>query len=136
MTLRNGLKFSILGFFVVVSSTAPSLAQDSTSLSNGNGLYATCKSEEVNERLRCLAYLDGYIKGSQGTTFEYALKVGISNKSELTKSGIMPFCLPEGVTMGQIRDVVTRSLESNPEQRHEMASWLVMKALQKGFPCI
>lgn len=45
------------------------------------------------------------------------------------------FCTPENVTTGQINSVVGKYLDENPELWASAASLLVIKALQKAFPC-
>ena len=40
-------------------------------------------------------------------------------------------CLPNGVTVGQVRDVVTMYLRNHPERRHYAASSLVETALKE-----
>lgn len=44
-------------------------------------------------------------------------------------------CIPAEVTNGQSVDVVKKYLESNPETRHEYMGNLVIKALNKAYPC-
>ncbi len=41
----------------------------------------------------------------------------------------------DGVTNGQVRDVVVKYLKDHPEERHFLASILAVKALSKAFPC-
>lgn len=44
-------------------------------------------------------------------------------------------CIPKGVTVGQMTDVVKASLTNHPEERHLGASSLVAAALAESFPC-
>lgn len=44
-------------------------------------------------------------------------------------------CLPQGVTVGQMADVVIAYLRRSPEVRHKAASSLVLVALGIAFPC-
>lgn len=49
--------------------------------------------------------------------------------------GTPGFCLPEGVTVGQLVAVVSRSVQARPERWNEPAWDLVYDALKKAFPC-
>lgn len=44
-------------------------------------------------------------------------------------------CLPNGVTMGQVRDVVKQFLEEKPETRHRPADLIVYVVLKNTWPC-
>ncbi|MEN3976444.1 Rap1a/Tai family immunity protein [Emcibacter sp. SYSU 3D8] len=44
-------------------------------------------------------------------------------------------CLPNGVTIFQIKDVVKAFLTAHPEKRHLAAASLVETALAEAFPC-
>ena len=45
------------------------------------------------------------------------------------------FCLPRGVNVGQLGDVVIRYLEAHPEWRYYSGNALVIDALEEAFPC-
>ncbi len=45
------------------------------------------------------------------------------------------FCRPENATTRQIVRVVYKYLEDHPEELHEDAYFLAIKALQNAFPC-
>jgi hypothetical protein len=44
-------------------------------------------------------------------------------------------CFPRDVTVGQIREVVTRYLANLPQSRNKGAAGLVADALAQAFPC-
>lgn len=44
-------------------------------------------------------------------------------------------CAPEGVTAGQMRDMVRNYLTSNPAVRHLSADLLVLHVLKSTWPC-
>jgi hypothetical protein len=44
-------------------------------------------------------------------------------------------CLPSNVNVRQVAYIVTRYLHDNPSEWSDAAAFLVMKALQKAFPC-
>ena len=45
----------------------------------------------------------------------------------------MTLDIPEGVTVGQLCDVVGKYLEDHPEELHERAQYLVARALRLAF---
>jgi hypothetical protein len=45
------------------------------------------------------------------------------------------FCLPSGVTVGQVKLVVIRYLQTHPERLHWPWSGLATMALAQAFPC-
>ena len=49
--------------------------------------------------------------------------------------GTNHFCMPDGVTGGQLGDVVKLYLRNHPEDRHRPADELVAAALKEKFPC-
>jgi len=44
-------------------------------------------------------------------------------------------CLPEGVTVGQAKDVIVRHINDHPDKRHQQAGVEAAGALQEAFPC-
>lgn len=49
-------------------------------------------------------------------------------------SGIF-FCPPSTVTAGQVRDMVKKQLEDNPQIRHFAAERIIRDQLEKIWPC-
>ena len=45
------------------------------------------------------------------------------------------FCVPEGVTIGQLVDVFAKYLRDHPEERHLHGAVLVITAVSDAFPC-
>ena len=44
-------------------------------------------------------------------------------------------CVPTGVILGQVRNVIVRYLEANSQNRHWPAMILVREAIQQAWPC-
>lgn len=44
-------------------------------------------------------------------------------------------CIPTGVTIDQVKDIICRGLAENPEKRHATASLLSTTYLLQAFPC-
>ena len=45
------------------------------------------------------------------------------------------FCIPKGVTPGQMEDVVRQFMNSKPQDRHESAELIIGAALVSVYPC-
>ena len=85
----------------------------------GNDLLARCESENSYDLRECIGYLRGVMDA------HVALREW---------EGFMPkYCIPEGVTLGQIEAIVVKRLKENPERRHLIASSLVLNALNNAF---
>jgi hypothetical protein len=44
-------------------------------------------------------------------------------------------CLPDGVTVGQLKDVVKNFLEASPEVRHRPADLIIYAIFKNTWPC-
>jgi hypothetical protein len=86
----------------------------------GNELLANCTGNSFKE-----GYCLGYIASVSDTHNTW---VDLGNMSEI-------FCLPKGVTQGQLQSVGVKYLEENPADLHLTASSLIAHALGRAFPC-
>ena len=86
---------------------------------NGNSLYTDCTKERGFNTGYCMGYVGGVTDIMSDGTPLYGWKA----------------CFPKGVSLGQIKDVVTRWLANNPQHRHYNAASLVAEALEEAFPC-
>ena len=98
--------------------------QASASFRSGNELYeqcATLRSDPAYYQLE--AYCVGYI-------------VGAYDMMELAQQirGVPP-CVRAGTTVQQLREIVVRYLERNPQNRDLAASALVAVALGEAYGC-
>ena len=89
---------------------------------SGNSLLQKCKSEPD------LFYLHGICTG-------YILGVAEALDGPERGLGNFRFCTPEGVTNGQLKDVVVKWLQVRPQHRHFTGSSLIAAALRDAFPC-
>jgi hypothetical protein len=94
---------------------APAVADTDT----GNQLLAGCSAGTANfdsttKQFECFNYIRG------AADMAAALRV---------------FCAPQGVTYGQIQDVVVNGLRNDPANRHHGSSYLIFKYLSASFPC-
>lgn len=97
--------------------THPALAQTRSAEFTGNDLLRACE----NHDLKCLDFIRGVNSG-------FAAGLGIAGERDR-------ICFPEGVTLGQAKDVVVAFLRDNPSSRHEEAGALTVIALMRAFPC-
>ena len=80
---------------------------------SGNDLYNKLNSKDTADRIMALGYIAGVHDVIEGTAV----------------------CTPQGVTLGQLGDIVLRKLLAVPEQRHHAADMIVFVALSESFPC-
>jgi hypothetical protein len=79
---------------------------------SGNTLYANLRGT-VGEQMYALGYI-----------------IGVTDRSMS-----IDVCLPGGVVQGQIQDVVTQFMASNPQMRNYSADLSVVLALREVWPC-
>jgi Rap1a immunity proteins len=110
------LSFSLLG------TAVPVQAEIVANKKTGNGLFSLCRSDEFSrEMTACYSYIEGTLDGWL--------------TSENTFNHEPGFCIPQGVTLMQLRDSFVRWLENNPERRHEEGSVLIVDSVIHAFPC-
>ncbi len=101
-------------------STYPRAAKAITGMT-GNELLGYCENEGVYSQGLCDGFIDGAGDGFQS----YALYIGRR----------LPFCYPEGATVGQVRRVIVKYLEEHPQDLHYSAADSAFIALGDAFPC-
>jgi len=93
---------------------------------SGNRLYSDCREGQkggVDSFIpygACIGYIEAVLDISEG------VDKGING---------FKFCINKNVTSGQVRDIVLKWLEDNPQNRHFGASGLVAASLFVAFPC-
>ena len=80
---------------------------------NGNELLTKCTSPDAIQRMDCL----GYVSGVTDTL------------------ATVTVCPPQGVSRGQVQDMVVQFLSSVPAERHRPADVLVGSLLSSTWPC-
>ena len=81
----------------------------------GNDLYYSIISTDINKRFQALGYIMGiYDMGIHGA-----------------------FCpqTEQGITVGQLQDMIKQHLEQNPSQRHRVADRLIAELFKQVWPC-
>jgi hypothetical protein len=78
----------------------------------GNMYYSFLKSPETVDSLMAMEYMQGVVDAK-----------------------ITTYCIPSGVTPGQLIDIVTKYIEGQPAKRHLSAPLLIETAIKSSFPC-
>jgi hypothetical protein len=116
--MRYAISLTLLLF--IATNSAPSKHQN-VDLIEGNGLLEACTSRQPLQGAMCIGYIRGVIDGENmmGTAL---------NKKPLV-------CLSEGVTLGQVEDVVVKYLKDNPAERNKPSAGLIGIAAATAWPC-
>lgn len=110
--MRRGIQRAVLG---VVATAANSDAAQA-GFWDGNRLFYFCNRAAGVEA--CTAYI-------MGVADAMAIGPVVSHRA----------CFPNGVTAGQVKDVVLNYLRAQPQRRHNVGVQLVAEALAEAFPC-
>jgi hypothetical protein len=114
--MKRNLVFLTL-FFLIMSAASSVHAE----YFSGILLNKYCNSDSSYEKGMCLGYIVGVVDSFNTT---YALK-----------GGKKVFCIPPGVTSGQLVLVLKKSMQEHPETLHLPASAHTLSALTTAFPC-
>jgi hypothetical protein len=121
-------------WFLVMALLGPGTALSYT----GNELLAQCRSPEIAQARFCLGFVAGYASGyNTGVMEGIYLSNPRTTLGELTPKlhALRPYCMPEEVTAGQMRDIVVKWLEENPKERHKEVWILIPMAVTSAYPC-
>lgn len=80
---------------------------------NGNALHNMLQSSETHQKYAAMYFVAGVV--------------------DVASDFVV--CLPQAVTLGQLRDMVTSHLNDNPAQRHRAANVLILEHLASVWPC-
>jgi hypothetical protein len=115
---------AIMAIGAVLALTAsPCLAQNASgSYLTGNALLERCSAATGSfDSGVCSGYVTGVVDAIETAQGVFGAKSKV--------------CVPEQATIGQVRDIVKRFLDSHPAVRHMTASSLAWAAIQEAFPC-
>ena len=101
------MKHIITALVIFAASTAQAYFH------TGNDLLKDMQSTDASDR----AFAHGYIAGVHDSM------------------GGIAHCVPVGVTIGQLRDLVRAELVNSPAERHMDASIFVGRVLYRTWPC-
>ncbi len=104
------------------------LPLSSTAYERGDQLLWACSGDETEglkpalDKMHCYGYIQGFLDSAQ-------IIFSLAPESRF-------FCPPTGgMSLDQQIRIVTKSLETHPEQLHESARSSVMLAFADAFPC-
>jgi Rap1a immunity proteins len=111
--MKRQMYFYVAALLLVA---VPAIALDNLTGNDLNMLY----DKSVGKALSYTrGFFDGYTAGVENTNTVLEVKV----------------CIPQGVTNKNIYDVVRKYLVEHPEELHQPAPTLIMKAIQNAWPC-
>jgi hypothetical protein len=116
------MKATILGMVLLFAAPLATavdspFVENSQAFVTGNDLYRWCTA-------RAGSFLEGSCYGF------------IQGASDLANGlAIVNVCLPHGVTVQEVADVVKKYLTDHPAERHYIAFTTVIAALSAAFPC-
>lgn len=113
------MKFPVLLSLVLLFSVISTNAN--AEFFTGILLNKYCSSESRYEQGMCLGYIVGVVDSF--------------NTTSAVKGGNQIFCIPPGVTSGQLVLVMKKSMQEHPETLHLPASAHTLSALTSAFPC-
>ncbi|TDQ63568.1 hypothetical protein ATL17_1574 [Maritalea mobilis] len=126
---------------ILVSFPAVVFAQETpiSSNVNGNEIYKYCTSEKTTEITMCMGYLIGLNEGIHLSISIPAIRsLGPdASPEQIQKFGeeLLGYCVPDGVTYEQQKDIFVSYLKQYPSVRHEGARLLYYSAFIMAFPC-
>ena len=106
-------------FSAIVYADEPS--RNASSFINGSELQKRCNSKISTVENGCKLYVAGVIDS-------YAFLAEAKNLENR-------ICIPDGVGVGQLQSIVIKHLSEHPNDLHNSASYLVLVAIRKAFPC-
>jgi hypothetical protein len=129
---------AIVAGLVFAAQAASSAADIDNPFGTGNLFLPLCTGEDPlwgGEGTRlCTTYIAGFLEGFSGGVVR-AVDAGSQADADVAIKRFRGYCLPSGVTGGQLRDVLVQYLEENPASRHKSVGPLVLRAFQEAFPC-
>lgn len=93
----------------------------------GNDLHVWLKSNNDYEKGSAHYFIIGVMQSMESYR-ETEISIAKSEKRK-PKLGYYA-CLPKGITIGQLFDMVQKYLDDNPEKRHEQGQMLVLNAFK------
>lgn len=108
---------------LILAALLSSITFSACAITTGNDLY------EHGKAYNSIFKLNQEANAISGT------EAGMFSGYIMAVNDLAPFCLPEGVKMGQVYDVVFNYLDVHPEARQKPAITLIAKAVHKAWPC-
>jgi len=87
----------------------------------------------------CLMYFQGFAEGHSFGRIEVLGNTGnveeLKKLFESNRNKYVSVCIPEGVKLGQMREVFVKEANAHPERLHEMTGPFLGETLLRYFPC-
>lgn len=97
----------------------------------GNELMDDCRKPDTDHELVCLGYIQGAMDAFATADLFDRVRARAANNTNHKPN----YCLPSNVTTGQVKAIVLKHGNANPEILHNPGDWLIQAALNKSFPC-
>lgn len=115
--------FALCCLLAASASAAPATPR----ILSGNDLLQVCETpaldpDQATQNIRCL-YFVGDIVFGKGWRELISIEDAQGKK-----------CIPEGVNVGQLKDISIKYLRDNPQVRHNGAEALVLQSILQAFP--
>jgi hypothetical protein len=91
---------------------------------SGNQVYDTCTGGNPATDTACMSYIAGVM--DELVTFDEVMSKSIDPTMA---------CVPTGVTVEQIKDLVVKFMRDNPKVRNNRASSIVSEVILTNYPC-
>ncbi|MEQ9518484.1 MAG: Rap1a/Tai family immunity protein [Parvibaculum sp.] len=124
--------FLILSLLIAEPTTAMA-----TEAYTGNDLLNDCGTSADDTRMEfCFGLVSGAVHGVNFAVFDAIISYDPeSGQNPAVFRNKYATCIPEEVTIGQLRDIVVKYLNDHPSERHQYAVGLILTAVGKTFAC-
>jgi hypothetical protein len=112
-------------FALLVASLSGSSRPALADFQSGNSLLSRCRSDaSLADRQYCLGYVTG--------AADFAIQDERNNKA---MDKVCWINIPDGVTSGQLLEILVKYLREHPERLHYQGGYLIIEAFHQAFPC-
>ncbi len=121
----------VIGILCGLAAVTAAHAEEegSPTLSPGAALVAQCTSPDDRVEADCLSYIGGFLAGWQAT-------IETAREADAPADRLPVYCLPDGGTLGQVRDAVVKGMSAMPDRGGDQGGHLLVIAiLRKAYPC-
>ena len=99
-------------------------------IGTGKELLSYCESGSTTKQAYCFGYIEGF--------YDYQYRINLIDFYSKLNNKIYLFpktCYRKMIRVGQLKKIVVKWLNDHLDQLHEDATFLVVLALRKAFPC-
>ncbi|ROZ79815.1 Rap1a/Tai family immunity protein [Ramlibacter sp. WS9] len=111
------------------------LSANAHAFENGTELFEAMSKGTALRQNGAMMFIAGTVDGIQ-EGFAFGHQTATGKKMTMGAAGrMMGYCLPRGVTNGQLSDAVKQYLTANPAERQRGATAVIFGSMVKAFPC-